>query len=128
MHTLGLKNASRLVWVVAMDYRNCDLVSSHQNILQLLLIEGGPPGGGGGFNRGPPRGGDRRPADSEEFREPTAEERSQRPRLKLLPRTVRAPVNDLADTSNRSAIFGGAKPRDEKVYEKGRKTSEGDED
>uniref|UniRef100_L7M856 Eukaryotic translation initiation factor 4H n=1 Tax=Rhipicephalus pulchellus TaxID=72859 RepID=L7M856_RHIPC len=88
----------------------------------------GPPGGGGGFNRGPPRGGDRRPADSEEFREPTAEERSQRPRLKLLPRTVRAPVNDLADTSNRSAIFGGAKPRDEKVYEKGRKTSEGDED
>uniref|UniRef100_A0A1E1XGC4 Eukaryotic translation initiation factor 4H n=1 Tax=Amblyomma aureolatum TaxID=187763 RepID=A0A1E1XGC4_9ACAR len=84
----------------------------------------GPPGGG--FqSRGPPR--ERRPGDNEEFREPTSEELSARPRLKLLPRTVRAPVCDVADTSSRSAIFGQAKPRDEKVYEQTRKTSEGDD-
>ncbi|XP_064461194.1 eukaryotic translation initiation factor 4H-like [Ornithodoros turicata] len=88
---------------------------------------GGPgaPGAPGSYasRGGPPR--DRGPA-TEEFREPTSEEASHRPRLKLLPRTVAAPVADIADTSNRSAIFGGAKPRDEKAYEKARKTSEGD--
>ncbi|CAN7987044.1 unnamed protein product [Ixodes hexagonus] len=79
----------------------------------------GPPGGGG-----PPR--DRRPPDTEEFREASSEEASMRPRLKLLPRTVQKPVCDVAETASRSAIFGGAKPRDEKVYEKTRKTSEGE--
>jgi hypothetical protein len=35
--------------------------------------------------------------------------------LKLAPRTVQAPVNALADTKQAAAIFGNAKPREEKV-------------
>lgn len=35
----------------------------------------------------------------------------------MKPRTVRAPVNELADTVTRMSIFGGGKPRDEKEYE-----------
>ena len=46
-----------------------------------------------------------------------AEQASQRPRLKLLPRSVKDPVNEVADTLQKSTIFGGAKPRDEKQYE-----------
>ncbi|XP_015928069.1 eukaryotic translation initiation factor 4H [Parasteatoda tepidariorum] len=49
-----------------------------------------------------------------EFKEPSSEEAAARPRLKLLPRSVKDPVNAVADTSNRSSIFGEAKPRDEK--------------
>lgn len=44
------------------------------------------------------------------------DEAAARPRLKLLPRSVKDPVNAVADTSNRSSIFGEAKPRDEKEY------------
>lgn len=44
------------------------------------------------------------------------EEAAARPRLKLLPRSVKDPVNAVADTSKRSSIFGEAKPRDEKVF------------
>ena len=40
-----------------------------------------------------------------------------RPRLKLLPRTVKDPVNEIADSMQQAKIFGGAKPRDEKQYE-----------
>jgi len=59
-------------------------------------------------NRGPP---------TEDFREPTAEEAAARPKLKLLPRTVKDPVNALADGLQQTNIFGGAKPRDERVSE-----------
>lgn len=44
------------------------------------------------------------------------DEAAARPRLKLLPRSVKDPVNAVADTSSRSSIFGEAKPRDEKVF------------
>ncbi|XP_054721563.1 eukaryotic translation initiation factor 4H-like [Uloborus diversus] len=67
--------------------------------------------GGRSFRAAPVR--ERKP--SPEFREPTSEEAAARPRLKLLPRSVKDPVNAVADTSNRSSIFGEAKPRDEKV-------------
>lgn len=40
---------------------------------------------------------------------------SGRPKLKLAPRTVTAPVNALAETSQSSTIFGGAKPREENL-------------
>ncbi|XP_053207355.1 eukaryotic translation initiation factor 4H-like [Panonychus citri] len=75
---------------------------------------------------------DRKPApayEPSEFKEPTDEEIANRPKLKLLPRSKAEPVNDLADTKDRDAIFGGARPRDEKVYEeRRRKESEKSED
>ena len=42
---------------------------------------------------------------------------SERPRLNLKPRTVQAPINSLAETKQAAAIFGAAKPREEKFKE-----------
>ena len=48
-----------------------------------------------------------------------------RPRLKLQPRSTPAPVGTLADTDRNKAIFGDARPRDERVVEeRKRKESE----
>ena len=44
-----------------------------------------------------------------------AEEAAARPRLKLQPRTVKDPVNSLAETMQKQSIFGGAKPREENL-------------
>jgi len=58
---------------------------------------------------------DRRGA--EEFKAPEIAEPGNRPRLKLLPRSVKDPINALAASTQHTSIFGGAKPRDEKLYE-----------
>jgi len=55
-----------------------------------------------------------RPRQQEEFREATAEEAAARPRLKLLPRTIKDPVNQIASELQQAKIFGGAKPVDRK--------------
>lgn len=38
-----------------------------------------------------------------------------RKRLELKPRTVKEPVNAMAESSKTSSIYGGAKPREEKL-------------
>ena len=76
--------------------------------------EGDGDGGRGGRDRG---GGGSRRGGYEEFKEPNPEDLAQRPRLKLQPRSVKDPVNQLAETASKLTIFGGGKPRDEKQYE-----------
>lgn len=77
---------------------------------------GGAGGGAGGGYGARPR--DARPQPPiEEFKELSVEEMEKRPKLQLKPRTVAAPVNDIADSARNKAIFGDAKPRDEKKVE-----------
>lgn len=71
------------------------------------------PGSHANFGRRDRRDSDRRPPPDNDFKEPTAEEAAARPKLKLLPRTKKDPVNALADTMQSQSIFGGAKPREE---------------
>lgn len=47
----------------------------------------------------------------------TTDDLERRPKLKLQPRTVSQPVNELASNLQSAAIFGGARPRDEREYE-----------
>lgn len=91
----------------------------------------GPPrsggfGGSGGSGRDRDRerdrgfgsavgGRDRGGRPFEEFKEPAPGDSERRPRLKLAPRTVPTPVNALAETLQNASIFGGGKPREEKV-------------
>ncbi|KAK9751996.1 RNA recognition motif [Popillia japonica] len=75
-------------------------------------------GGGPGGNRNPGFSGGRTRQERRPFTDdmpnPPADT-SGRPKLVLAPRTVTAPVNALAETSQSSRIFGGAKPREEKL-------------
>ncbi|CAH0402810.1 unnamed protein product [Chilo suppressalis] len=48
---------------------------------------------------------------------PSRPDTTGRPKLKLEPRTVKEPVNSLASTSQASSIFGGARPREERLKE-----------
>ncbi|XP_074642356.1 eukaryotic translation initiation factor 4H-like isoform X2 [Tubulanus polymorphus] len=90
---------------------------------------GGRGGGGGyrsgGFNDRGGYGGDRgsgrfsrdRPrresgGDSDIPPEPSPESAAQRPRLKLLPRTVAKPLNEAASSERNASIFGTGKPRE----------------
>jgi len=73
-------------------------------------------GGRGGYGGRPrPDSGRDRRHQSDEFKEPTAADVGTRPKLQLQPRTVNKPLNQLAETSQSSKIFGGAKPREEKI-------------
>lgn len=56
---------------------------------------------------------------SAEFREPSPESAAARPRLKLLPRTVKEPLNDIVKTERNTSIFGTGKPRDEYARDPG---------
>ena len=61
------------------------------------------------------RRGDQRGGGHEESREADPKEATQRPRLKLLPRTVKDPVNAVANEQQQAKIFGGARPVDRKL-------------
>jgi len=75
---------------------------------------GGRMGGGGGDGEYGGYRNDRRQQQypKEEFKVADPEDLKNRPRLKLQPRTVKDPVNEVANKTQQMSIFGGAKPRD----------------
>lgn len=71
-------------------------------------------GGPGGPRRGGPGGYDRKSyQDDPSF--PKIPDTTGRVPLKLEKRTVAVPLNSLAESSQSSSIYGGAKPREEKI-------------
>ncbi|XP_055643596.1 eukaryotic translation initiation factor 4H-like isoform X2 [Toxorhynchites rutilus septentrionalis] len=92
----------------------------------------GGGGGGGGVGVGGGAPGARRDIRDYLERPPQglgappslAERDAGRPKLNLKPRTVDAPLNALADTKQAAAIFGNAKPREEKISDSGNEESE----
>lgn len=66
----------------------------------------------------PPRGtgSERKPFHDEPFhKDPPPADTSGRKRLVLAPRTIQDPINAIAESSKSSSIYGGAKPREEKI-------------
>nr|CAH7728462.1 unnamed protein product [Callosobruchus chinensis] len=74
--------------------------------------------GGGGYGGSRPRPD--RKAVIDDLPNP-APDTTGRPRLKLLPRTVKDPINALAESTQNLTIFGGAKPREENIAPEGLK-------
>ncbi|XP_076754679.1 eukaryotic translation initiation factor 4H1 isoform X1 [Xylocopa sonorina] len=69
-------------------------------------------------NKPPTRGigPERKPFHDEPFhKDPPPAEATGRRRLKLQPRTIQDPINAIAESSKSSSIYGGAKPREEKI-------------
>ncbi|XP_033179774.1 eukaryotic translation initiation factor 4H isoform X3 [Bombus impatiens] len=69
-------------------------------------------------NRPLPRGTgpERKPFHDEPFhKDPPPADTSGRKRLVLAPRTIQDPINAIAESSKSSSIYGGAKPREEKI-------------
>ncbi|XP_026476730.1 eukaryotic translation initiation factor 4H-like isoform X2 [Ctenocephalides felis] len=67
----------------------------------------------GGYGGSKPRDGQRERRSNFDDLPSSMPDTTGRPKLNLKPRTVTAPVNALAETSQTSSIFGGAKPREE---------------
>ncbi|XP_032677034.1 eukaryotic translation initiation factor 4H-like isoform X2 [Odontomachus brunneus] len=59
-------------------------------------------------------GSDRKPFHDEPYKDPLPDTTG-RKRLELKPRTIKDPVNALAESTKNSSIYGGAKPREEKL-------------
>lgn len=80
---------------------------------------GGNRQGGGGANYGGRNRQERKPFNDDSSNSiPEVLDTSGRPKLKLQPRTVSVPMNSVAETSQTSTIFGGARPREENIEKK----------
>lgn len=80
---------------------------------------GGRPGGSSSFSGRPSRGGggggERKSYQDDAYMKEPPPDTSGRKRLVLQPRTVQLPLNTIAESSKSSSIYGGAKPREEKL-------------